>query len=80
MALTALVAVLACLLVALPLDREASPGLIITLTAATFGGIVLGSELAERWEATKGRTRALVSGYGVAIPALLAVLVLVFVL
>lgn len=77
---TALVTIAATVLVARPLDHEMTAGLILLIATATFGGIFLGSELTERWEATKGPTRALVTGYGVTTSALLVVLVTMFLL
>jgi uncharacterized PurR-regulated membrane protein YhhQ (DUF165 family) len=80
MVVTALVTILATVLVARPLDREMTTGLILLVACATFAGIFLGSELAERWEQEKGLRQAVLKGYGITIPALLAVLVLVFLL
>jgi uncharacterized PurR-regulated membrane protein YhhQ (DUF165 family) len=80
MAATALVTILATVLVARPLDHEMTTGLILLIAGATFAGIFLGSELAERWEREIGQRQAVLRGYGVTIPALLVVLVVVFLL
>jgi hypothetical protein len=80
MALTAALAAVVALAVGLPLGREASPGRIAVLALLTFGGIALGSELSERWEPARGVRGAVLHGYGVAAPVLLAALVLVLVL
>jgi uncharacterized PurR-regulated membrane protein YhhQ (DUF165 family) len=80
MAATALVTIAATVLVARPLDQDLTTGLVLLLAVATFAGIFLGSELAERWEHERGLRQAVVRGYGVTIPALVVVLVLVFVL